>query len=38
MANIKSRKAYTWHCIRAHLQGFEPLSYAQFVQFVMFKI
>jgi hypothetical protein len=38
MQNIKSRTAYTWHVIRAHLQGFEPMSYAQFVKFVMFNI
>lgn len=38
MANIKSRRAYSQHVIRAHLQGFEPMSYEQFVLFVLFNI
>lgn len=38
MANIKSRRAYSQHVIRAHLQGFKPMSYEQFVLFVLFKI
>lgn len=38
MQNVKSRTAYSRHFLRAHLQGFKPLTYAQFVQFVLFKI
>lgn len=38
MQNLKSRAAYTRHVIRGHLQGFEPMSYADFIRFSMFKI
>ena len=38
MQNIQSRRAYSQHVIRAHLQGFEPLTYEQFQLFVLFKI
>lgn len=38
MFNVKSRTAYSFHVIRAHLQGFEPMTYAQFVRFTMFSI
>lgn len=38
MQNLKSRTAYTHHVIRAHLQGFTPMTYAQFVRFGMFKV
>jgi hypothetical protein len=38
MFNIKSRTAYTRHCLRAHLQGFAPMSYVQFARFVLFNV
>lgn len=38
MFNLRNRTAYTRHVLRAHLQGFAPMSYAQFVRFTMFAI
>ena len=38
MFNNRSRTTYTWHVIRSHLQGFTPMSYPQFVKFVLFNI
>jgi hypothetical protein len=38
MFNVKSRTAYSRHVLRAHLQGFTPMGYVQFVQFIMFKV
>lgn len=38
MQNVKSRTAYSFHVIRAHIQGFKPMTYAQFQLFVLFNI
>lgn len=38
MFQNRARIAYTQHCIRAHLQGFEPLTWVQFQRFGLFKV
>lgn len=38
MQNLKSRRAYSLHCLRAHREGFQPMSYPAFVRFVLFNV
>lgn len=35
---LQTRIAYTRHCIRAHLQGFAPMSLDQFMIRVLFCV
>lgn len=36
--NTATRRNYSAHCLRAHLQGFRPMSLPQFVRFVLFNV
>lgn len=36
--STETRRAYSAHFIRAHMQGFRPLSLAQFAHFELFTI
>lgn len=38
MFQTRTRTAYSRHVLRAHLQGFAPLSWVQFQKFTMFSI
>jgi hypothetical protein len=38
MFNLKSRTAYTMHCLRGMRQGFVAMSYRKFVLMGMFSI